>query len=46
MKKMSFYRSISIEDKNFKKIKLKFEEKEKVFDPKDVYGNSPNPTKL
>ena len=41
-----FYRSTSIEDKNFKKIKLKFEEKEKVFDPKDVYGNSPNPTKL
>ncbi len=41
-----FYRSISIKDKNFKKIKLKFEEKEKVFDPKDVYGNSPNPTKL
>ena len=41
-----FYRSISIEDKNFKKIKLKFEEKEKVFDPKDVYVNSPNPTKL
>ena len=41
-----FYRSISIENKNFKKIKLKFEEKEKVFDPKDVYGNSPNPTKL
>ena len=41
-----FYRSISIEDKNFKKIKLKFEEKEKVFDPKDVYGNSTNPTKL
>ena len=41
-----FYRSVSIEDKNFKKIKLKFEEKEKVFDPKDVYGNSPNPTKL
>ena len=41
-----FYRSISIEDKNFKKIKLKFEEEKKVFDPKDVYGNSPNPTKL
>ena len=41
-----FYRSISIENKNFKKIKLKFEEREKVFDPKDVYGNSPNPTKL
>ena len=41
-----FYRSISIENKNFKKIKLKFEEEEKVFDPKDVYGDSPNPTKL
>ena len=41
-----FYRSISFEDKNFKKIKLVFEEKEKVFDPKDVYGNAPNPTKL
>ena len=41
-----FYRSISVEDKNFKKIKLVFEEKEKVFDPKDVYGNVPNPTKL
>jgi len=41
-----FYRSISVEDKNFKKIKLVFEEKEKVFDPKDVYGDAPNPTKL
>ena len=41
-----FYRSISVEDKNFKKIKLVFEEKQKVFDPKDVYGNAPNPTKL
>ncbi len=41
-----FYRSISIKDKNFKKIKLKFEEEKKVFDPKDVYSNSPNPTKL
>ena len=41
-----FYRSISIENKNFNKIKLKFEEGEKVFDPKDVYGDSPNPTKL
>ena len=41
-----FYRSISIENKNFKKIKLKFEEEEKVFDPKDVYSDSPNPTKL
>ena len=41
-----FYRSIKIENKNSKEIKLKFEEKEKVFDPKEVYGNSHNPTKL
>ena len=41
-----FYRSIPLENKNLKKISLKFEEKEKVFDPKEVYGNSPNPTKL
>ena len=25
---------------------LKFEEKEKVFDPNKVYGDAPNPTKL
>ena len=25
---------------------LEFEEKEKVFDPKKVYGNTPNSTKL
>jgi len=25
---------------------LNFEEKEKVFDPKEVYGDAPNPTKL
>ena len=40
-----FYRSIPIDD-NSSKIVLKFEEKEKVFDPKEVYGNAPNPTKL
>ena len=40
-----FYRSIPI-DKNSSKIVLKFEEKEKVFDPKEDYGNAPNPTKL
>jgi len=41
-----FYRSIPLEDKNSKEIKLKFEEKEKIFDPKEVYGDKPNPTKL
>ena len=40
-----FYRSIPL-GKNKAKIVLQFEEKEKVFDPKKVYGNSPNPTKL
>ena len=39
-----FYRKI-----NFKKnkgVKLKFTEKKKVFDPKLVYGDATNPTKL
>ena len=40
-----FYRSVSFREKN-SKLFLKFEEKEKVFDPKKVYGNTPNPTKL
>ena len=40
-----FYRSIPL-DNNKSKINLKFEEKEKVFDPDKVYGDTPNPTKL
>ena len=40
-----FYRSIPM-DNNNSKITLKFEEKEKVFDPEKVYGDAPNPTKL
>ena len=40
-----FYRSIPL-DKGNSKIILKFEESEKVFDPKEVYGDAPNPTKL
>ena len=40
-----FYRSIPL-DKGNSKIILKFEEREKVFDPKEVYGDAPNPTKL
>ena len=43
-----FYRSVpfgkSIENNN--KLVLKFTETEKVFDPKEVYKNSSNPTKL
>ena len=41
-----FYRSIPFGDKENSSQKLKFEEKEKVFDPKKVYGDAPNPTKL
>ena len=40
-----FYRSIPFGDKSTSTV-LKFEEKEKVFDPKEVYGDAPNPTKL
>jgi len=40
-----FYRSVSF-GKNQTKLVLKFEEKEKIFDPKKVYGDAPNPTKL
>ena len=40
-----FYRSVPFGD-NASKIVLQFEEKEKVFDPKKIYGNTPNPTKL
>jgi len=40
-----FYRSIQM-DNNKSKVVLKFEEGEKVFDPNEVYGDTPNPTKL
>ena len=38
-----FYREIKYDGKN---VKLSFTEKEKVFDPDDVYGDAPNPTIL
>ena len=40
-----FYRSVPFGDTSSTTI-LKFEEKEKIFDPKKVYGDAPNPTKL
>ncbi len=40
-----FYRSIPL-DNTSSKVVLKFEEKEKVFDPEEVYKGAPNPTKL
>ena len=41
-----FYRSVPLKDKYSTELKLKFEEKEKVFDPKEIYEDEPNPTKL
>jgi phosphoribosyl-AMP cyclohydrolase len=42
-----FYRSVSLEKTdNLEKIKLEFKEKNKLFDPKKVYKDEPNPTKL
>ena len=40
-----FYRSVTFGGKGSSTV-LKFEEKDKVFDPKEVYGDAPNPTKL
>ena len=45
--KSCFYRSIPLgKIKNTKKLEIKFEENKKIFDPKKVYKNEPNPTKL
>ena len=42
-----FYRSVPMgKIDNARQIEMKFEEKEKKFDPKKVYKNQPNPTKL
>lgn len=43
--KSCFYRKIDLED-TANKAGLEFVTEEKVFDPKDVYGDTPNPTKL
>ena len=42
-----FYRSIPLGPiNNGRNIEMKFEEKEKKFDPEKVYKNQPNPTKI
>ena len=42
-----FYRSIPLgKIKNVEKLEMKFEEKEKKFDPEKVYKDQPNPTKI
>ena len=45
--KSCFYRSIPLGKINeTQKVEMKFEEKEKKFDPEKVYKGQPNPTKL
>ena len=44
--KSCFYRSIPSENQINLDLELKWEETEKVFDPIEVYGDTPNPTKL
>ena len=42
-----FYRSVTLgKIKDNEKIEMNFEEKNKVFDPKKIYKDEPNPTKL
>ena len=45
--KSCFYRSIPLgKIEHSEKVEMKFEEKEKKFDPEKVYKGQPNPTKL
>ena len=42
-----FYRSIPLgKIKDLEKLEMKFKETEKTFDPKKIYKDEPNPTKL
>ena len=42
-----FYRSIPLgKISNAEKIEIEFKEEKKIFDPKKVYKDEPNPTKL
>ncbi|SDA87409.1 phosphoribosyl-AMP cyclohydrolase [Sinorhizobium sp. NFACC03] len=41
-----FYRSVPIGHLGDTQVRLTFEEIEKVFDPRIVYGDAPNPTQL
>jgi phosphoribosyl-AMP cyclohydrolase len=41
-----FYRRVPVTSQNLTGIELEFTETEKVFDPKQVYGDAPNPTQL
>ena len=41
-----FYRSVELGDLNADPTPLNFNETNRVFDPKNVYGDAPNPTRL
>ncbi|QPC41284.1 phosphoribosyl-AMP cyclohydrolase [Kaustia mangrovi] len=41
-----FYRSVPVGKPVTPEMKLTYREDEKTFDPKDVYGDAPNPTQL
>ena len=42
-----FYRSIPLgKIKNVEELEMEFKEKKKIFDPKKIYKDEPNPTKL
>ncbi len=41
-----FYRSVKIGDHSDQPARLMFTESAKTFDPKQIYGDAPNPTKL
>lgn len=41
-----FYRSVPLGSPPSPELALRFEEAEKTFDPKSVYGDAPNPTQL
>ena len=42
-----FYRSIPLgKISNTEELEIEFKEKKKIFDPKKIYKNEPNPTKL
>ena len=45
--KSCFYRSIPLgKIKSSEKLEIQFKEKNKIFDPKKIYKDEPNPTKL
>tara|TARA_Y100001968_G_C19255073_1_gene666372 strand:- start:248 stop:751 length:504 start_codon:yes stop_codon:yes gene_type:complete len=41
-----FYRAVELGNSTAEPARLTYSEKEKVFDPKTVYGDAPNPTQL